>query len=232
MTDAPKLPESLRRAVRADLGPVRPLAAPARRALLVGAWAAAAAVLVLSLIGPRQDAAELGWWLAWGVTAVQVGAGLALVSMGLSAAVPGRGPARGVVVASVAAGVALFVVQAILTGGASAGKAVADPWLTSGPPCLAIGLLVGLGALAVASALIVATAPLQALRAALLAGTGTGLLAEAAQRLHCSVTDPRHLFPWHGGGVLLLAAGGIAAGWLWERRRSRELASRLSGEGR
>lgn len=231
MTDAPRLPDSLRRAVRADLRPVRPLAAPARRALLVGAWTGGAGVLVLSLIGPRQDAAQLGWWLAWGVSALQVGVGLALVSMGLAAAVPGRGPARGVVVTSLLAGVATFVAQALLTRGASAGKLVDDPWLTSGPSCLAIGAFVGLGALAVAAALIIATAPLEAARAALLAGTGTGLLAEAAQRLHCSITDPRHLFPWHGGGVLLLAAVGLAAGWLWERRRAGELASRLSGEG-
>jgi hypothetical protein len=215
-------------AVKADLAPVRPLAAPWRRAGPVTFWAAAAFAAVLALLGPRSDWAVLGMPLTFGASSVAVAAGLGLVVLALAKAVPGRGAATLTLASGAAAGLALAALVASLTRLASPGVRVADPLLTKGPACFAIHVLIGLSALALVAALVFRARPVRAAGALALGGLGAALMAEGLYRLHCGISDLRHVGVWHGGAVLAVALAGLAAGSWWDRRAERQMEERLA----
>lgn len=226
MTAAPPLPAALRRAVADDLRPVRPLAAPARRALVFVLWAALLAFLVLAVRGPRPDAAQLGLFLGWGVVLAELGAGATLAALALAETVPGRGAARRDALLALAGSGALFVVFAVLVRRASTGMPVADPLLSFGPTCFGLQGLVGLTALTLVALLILRAAPLRAAFAGLLGGAGSGLMADGVYHLHCPITHLAHVLAWHASAILLLALVGFAFGLAVERRE-RRLMDRL-----
>ena len=225
MAERPRPPQELRRAIAADLRPVRPLRPPARRALAVAAWVPLAAALVLALLGLRPDAASLGWPLAVGPLALEVALGLLLVSLALAEAVPARGAARATGAAILACAAAAFVAQSAATRSVCAGMTVPHPLTSHGLPCFALQVLVGVPALVLVAALVVRAAPLRAARAGLLGGAGAGVLAEGIYRLHCPITDLRHVLVWHGAAIAALALAGLAGGLAWESvQRSRFVA--------
>ena len=232
------LPPALRAAVARDLRPVRPLASPARRALVLLAWAAVAAILVLAVRGLRSDAAELGVLLTWGVVFAEIAAGAGLVALALAAAVPARGPGRPAALLALGGAAALFVALAAATRRASRGVEVDDPLLSFGPSCAGLQGFIGVTAFAVAALLVLRAAPLRARLAGLLAGAGTGFLAEGIYHLDCPITHLSHVLVWHGSAILLLALLGLAFGIVVERRerarmerRQAEAAARKGGEG-
>lgn len=230
MSGPAPLPPGLRRLVRSDLRPVRPLAAPGRRALVLLVWAPVA-VALLAATGPsRPDAAELGWLFSWGVVLAELVAGAGLVTLALGEAVPGRGAGRNRGLLALAGAVSLFVLLAVLVRGASAGVPVPNPLVTHGPACLTLSGLIGLTALSVVGVLIFRSTPLRASFAGLLAGAGTGLMATGVYHLECPVTHLAHVLVWHGGGIALLALIGLGFGLgldrLEELRMSRRLAAR------
>ena len=228
MASALKLPDELRRAVAADLSPVKPLASPSRRALAVAAWIPLAALLVLFALGLRRDAEILGWWLTWGAMILQSAFGLLLVGMALAAAIPGRSVSKeGAAMTLFAAALAVGN-QAWLTREASAGAIVPDPWISRGPVCFALTTLLGLSVLTIIAALIFRAMPQRAALACLLGGAGAGLMAEGVYHLHCRITDLRHVMVWHAGAIVALALVALAAGFAWERRESARMAERLS----
>ncbi|HYN40191.1 MAG TPA: NrsF family protein [Thermoanaerobaculia bacterium] len=230
MNGAPSLPPELRRFVRSDLRPVRPLAAPARRALVLLVWAPVAVALVVAIAPARPDTADLGWLFSWGAVLAELIAGAGLVTLALGEAVPGRGAGRQAGLIALAGAASLFVVLAVLVRGASAGVKVPNPLLTHGPACLSLTGLIGLTALAVVTVLILRSTPLRASFAGLLAGAGTGLMGAGVFHLDCPVTHLAHVLVWHGGAVALLALIGLGLGLglerLEERRMSRRLAAR------
>lgn len=230
MSGARPLPPELRELVRSEPRPVRPLAAPARRALVLLVWAPVAVALVASLTPTRPDAAALGWLLGWGVVLAELAVGAGLVTLALGEVIPGRGAGRQAGLLALAAAATLFVVLAALTRGASAGVAVANPLWSHGPACAALTGLIGLTALAVAAALILRASPLRASFAGLLAGAGSGLMAEGIHHLDCPVTHLAHVVGWHGAAIVLLALLGLAFGLGLEaverRRMERRLATR------
>ncbi len=229
MAGPPLLPEPLRRAVAADRGAVRPLAPPLRRALAAAVWAAFAVLAVFLLLGFRRDAATLGPLLTWGLPLLQAALGFLLVALALAAAVPGRGAGRGISALALLASLLGLAGGAVLARRASAGLPVSDPWLVHGPACLLLTLLLGASALAVVGVLVARTGPLRAAPAALLAGAGSGVMAEGIFRLHCGITDLRHVLVWHGAAVILLALSGLAAGLVRERREAARMSARLGG---
>lgn len=224
---APRLPEELRRAVAADLQPVKPLAPPWRRALALAAWVPAAAFAVVSVLHLRHDAPAMGAPLTWLPLAWAGAVGFALVALALAEAIPGRAVPRPIAVALLGAGAAGFFATSFLTSSATPGTIVANPLLTKGPACLTIETLVGLTALALVALLLRAARPLRASWALLLGGAGAGLLAEGVYRLHCSISDLRHVLPWHGGGIALLVLVALAAAAAWERGEARRLRATL-----
>ncbi|MBK8596415.1 MAG: DUF1109 family protein [Holophagales bacterium] len=228
MNGAPQLPPELRRLVRDELRPVRPLAPPARRALVLLVWAPVAVALVLAIAPARPDAAELGWLLSWGVVLAELVAGAGLVTLALGEAVPGRGAGRQTGLIALAGAVVLFVILAVLVRGASAGVPVPSPLVTHGPACLMLSGLLGLTALAVVAVLIFRSAPLRASFSGLLAGAGTGLMATGVFHLDCPVTHLAHVLVWHGGTIALLALLGLGFGLNLESLERRRMEARLA----
>ena len=226
MTAAPPLPPALRRAVAADLAPVKPLPSPARRALPVAAWALLALGLLLAGRGLRFDAGELGFLSTWGVVLAEIVAGTALVALALAEAVPGRGAGRGAALLALSGAALLFVSLAALARRASAGLALADPLREHGPACFTAQGLIGLAGLALAARLVLRAAPLRAAFAGLLAGSGAALLAEGVWHAGCPITDLTHVLVWHGGALVVLAVAGLAFGLAVERRELSRMESR------
>ena len=228
MTGAPKPSRALLEAVKADLAPLRPLAAPWRRAGPVLVWVAAAGALVLAVLGIRHDAPLLGSRLTWGTSLPEVLAGLALVVLALGQAIPGRGLAVSRLAGGAAVGVGMMAVVSFMTSFVSPGVVVADPFVTKGPACLTVHVALGLSAFALVAALVLRARPIRARGALVLAGLGTGMAAEGVYRLHCGISDLRHVGLWHGGAVAAVVLSGLALGSWWEGRVAREMAARLS----
>ena len=228
MNGAPPLPPELRRLVRDELRPVRPLAPPARRALVLLVWAPVAVALVFAIAPARPDAADLGWLYSWGVVLAELAAGAGLATLALGEAVPGRGAGRPACLLALAGAATLFVVLAVLARGASAGVPVPNPLVSHGPACFALTGLIGLTALAVVAALILKSMPLRASFAGLLAGAGTGLMAEGVHHLDCPVTHLAHVLVWHGGAIVLLALLGAGFGLALESLERRRMVARLA----
>jgi len=216
MTDFP-LPAALLDKVRRDLRPVRPLAPPWRRALLM------APLGVLLVVGQplfwqwRSNLAELGWPLSWGVSALQAVVGLVLVGAALREAVPGRHLPGGALLlamggtAALVLGVTLFTAHALPTR-MPPGVAFRYWW-----ECYGMAVLAGLPAIGVAAAL---SARLLAGRPAVagaLYGLGAGLMSDAGVRLFCWVTEPSHVILAHGLAVLTFAALGAGVSAILER---------------
>jgi hypothetical protein len=228
MPATPRPPDELRRAVAADLRPVRSLVSPARRMLVTAAWVPLAIVLVLAFLGLRSDAQQLGWPMTWGPLIVEAALSLVLIALALAEAVPARSPARGRLAGTLGVAVLVFVAQALLTRSASAGVAVENPFVTHGFQCFALQVLLGVPALLLVALLVVRAAPLRAAWAGVLGGAGAGLLADGIYRLHCPITDLRHVLPWHGAAVLILSLVGLTGGAAWERHQRRRMAERLA----
>ena len=106
-----KVPERLRLAIARDLSPVRPLPRAWVRAL---ALVPAAAIVLLGIpwvMGLREDASILGVELSWGISALQMLVGIALVGLALRESIPGHAlSARAL---SVSIGSALLLVLAV-----------------------------------------------------------------------------------------------------------------------
>ncbi len=228
MSGSAPLPPDLRRLVRSDLRPVRPLAPPARRALVLLVWAPVAVAFVLAIAPARPDAAELGWLLSWGVVLAELVAGAGLVSLALGEAVPGRGAGRQTGLIALAGAVALYVLLAVLVRGASAGVPVPNPLMTHEPACLTLSGLIGLTALAVVAVLVFRSTPLRASFAGLFSGAGTGLMATGVYHLDCPVTHLAHVLVWHAGAIVLLALLGAGLGLALESLERRRMEARLA----
>jgi len=220
MSGRPRPPEELRRAIVADLRPVRPLRPPALRAVVVAAWVPAGAALVLGLLGLRGDAPTLGWSMTLLPLVLESALGLLLVGLALAEAVPARGAARTTGAAALALAAVFFAAQAALTRSVSAGASVPNPLTTHGVHCFAFQFLAGVPAIVLTAFLVARAAPLHARWAGLLGGAGGGLIADGVYRLHCPITDLRHVLVWHSAGIAALAVAGLAAGFLWERRHT------------
>ncbi len=227
MPEPLKMPDGLRRAIAADLRPVRPLAPPLRRAVVVAAWVPPAIAIVVELLGLRRDLPSLGWPMTVTQLAIEVALGLALVALALAESIPGRGPTHGQTLTALLAAAAAFVIQAAVTRGASPGVEVPHPLTSHGLPCFALEAVVGVPALALVALLVVRAAPLRAAWAGALGGAGAALLADGVYRLHCPITDLRHVLVWHGAAVVLLTLLGLAAGLAWERLQRASIGERL-----
>lgn len=219
-----RLPEKLRAKVAQDLRPVRPVAAPSVRLLLVMLWTAAVLVAVPALMGLRFNAPQLGFWLLWGATALEAVAGLSMVFLALREGIPALGAPRGTLVSALLGawvlqlGVALFThARCPCPAGAGLGDVV----------CLTTETFLGIPALFLTLVLVVRAYPLSPPQAGLLGGVGAGLLADAVQHLVCPVSDLRHVLVWHLGAVALLGLLGLAFGFVWEGLRLRRFRKDL-----
>ncbi len=100
------IPQALRDRVFADLRPVRPLAEPWKRALVVAPLGLALVALVHLRFGTRTD---LGALLLWGLSLLQLVVGLGMVVVALREVIPDRALSVRMQIGLLAAGLALAV---------------------------------------------------------------------------------------------------------------------------
>jgi hypothetical protein len=218
--DAP-LPEALRRAILADLKPVKPLAPAHRRAILLVPWTLLALATFWSKFGFRPDLPRLGVVLAWGLSAAQLFLALVVAVGSLRESTPGSGLSRAT----------LWACAVGAFGFHLAGLALAfrqSPFPT--PPglasfelraCLYYEFLIAVPLLLFGLWLLIRGLTLHPATAGALAGLAAGLLADSSWRLICPFTFPSHVLPSHTGPILGMAVLGAILGVLIDRSRLR-----------
>ena len=221
---AERVPAALQRAVAETCTPVRPLAAPARRATALIPWALLLGVVVLAVWGLRADYNDVGVWRLWGASVVQMVLAIAIASAAIAESVPGR--LRSVTANLTLAGAAVAVVSTTTLLTYAASGTVVPPafaarffWI-----CLTHPLLLGLPALAVLGIMASRGLTSRPIVAGALAGLGAGLVSDASWRLYCHVSDPGHVLVAHAGAIVALTAIGAAGGW---KRRGRSASGRV-----
>lgn len=219
MTDE-RVPAPLEAAVRADLGPVRPLAAPFRRALLLAPLLLVTLVAASSVFALRGDARSLGWVLTWGTSAAQAAFALSLLALAFHQAVPGR--TLGGSAAVVAAGAVLGFSQALTLRTWDVSPTTIVPHMAGwvGRVCFTGTVLSALPVLVGAAFLASRAFVVRPWSCGALYGLGAGLGADAGWRLFCHYSDPLHVFPTHTGGVLAAMILGTIVARLLARRPS------------
>lgn len=216
----PKVPEALREKVMGDLRPVKPVAPPQVRLLLIILWTCGVLVAVPALMGLRFNAPELGFWLLWGATGAEAIAGGLLVLLALREAIPGLGASRSTLVAALLGALVLELGIALFT---HARCPCPTSGIALGVACFSNEMLLGLPALGLTLFLVVRAYPLSPPKAGLLGGVGAGLIADAVQHTICPVSDLRHVLVWHFGAIGLLGILGLVLGIGWQAVRMRQL---------
>lgn len=200
------MPDTLRAKIAADLTPVRPLASPLQRTLAVVPFA-----LLLLIAAPLvfnfRDLASLGFTWSWGASIVQIAAGLAVITLALQQAIPGREWPMSALAAPVAALTILFTLVTLETWALSP-VGLSRGWWAIGAICAVSSAISALPVVALAAALVIRAYPLRPLTTGAIAGFAAGLIADAGWRLFCHYSEPAHVFAAHFGGVLLASAIG------------------------
>lgn len=217
MTERVAMPESLRRAVAADIDRVRPLPSPWLRVL----WAVPLAVVIVAAallyFGTRPDFGGAGDVLTWVPVALQLMLGLAVLALALHEAVPGMRKARPVVVGVCVAALALHLAANIilwLRDPMGYGDFLAAFW-----GCIRYEAMLGVPFLALVTYLAAKALPVRPSTIGALAGIGAGVIADASWRLVCYVSVPSHFLTAHLGAIVLLGAFGYMFGLFFETVR-------------
>lgn len=215
------IPADLLAAVRGSLRPVRPLASPARRALLLLPLGLALLLGAPFFWGYRVNLAVLGPGAAWGLSALQALVGLLIVGLALREAVPGRELSAAFLGVALGAGAALFLTLTFLTARLAptvmpAGVGPRFAW-----ECFLEATTWSVPALAVVAWLVARALPNRPAFAGAICGLGAGLMTDAGLRLFCWVSNPEHVLLSHGGAILFLMLAGAATATAVERIKSR-----------
>jgi hypothetical protein len=216
-TSEHSLPDVLKARVLADLRPVRPLASPWKRALLLLPIGLALLALTPWRYGVRHD---IGGVYLWGLSLLQVGVGFGLVVASLREVLPDRSLSGRTQILLVGGSLAITVAVTYLTWNASLSAAVPVSPADRYPywkGCLQHTVLNGLPALVVVLALAIRGLLWRPALVGGLAGLAAGLLADASWRTYCGVSEPAHVFSAHVGGIVVLAVLGaiVARIWTW-----------------
>jgi hypothetical protein len=213
--------DRVRARVTADLRRVRPLLLPWQRAALLTPAALLAAVAAPAALGLRVDLTQLGPWLAWGGSAVQLALALIVIVAALREAVPGQMVPRSIAVWLFVGGAAITTLLALTTNIISPereGRAETfHDWLF----CWQGAVLVGAPLLLAILVLIARGLPARPALAGALAGMGAGAAVDGGWRLFCNYSSPTHVLPSHGGAVLALTLAGVVGGIIISRLRNR-----------
>ncbi len=206
MSSSDQIPQALRDRVFADLRPVRPLADPWKRALVVAPLGLALVALVHLRFGTRADLDTL---LLWGVSLLQMLVGLLMVVVALREVIPDRAlsvPAQlGLLVAGfgLAIGVTYLAWHASHTIAPTALRYHYWKW------CFRGTIEVGLPALVLVLLLAARGAMWRPALVGALSGLAAGLIADASWRTFCNVSEPTHVLSAHFAGIVVLAALGV-----------------------
>jgi hypothetical protein len=213
-----RLPDALRRRIADDLEPVRPLAAPNRRALLL-VLPVALALGVLPMFFLERHGAPLWSAIGGGISLVELIAGALLLWLALRDAVPGLGLGAKRASLALAGGLGVQLLIGLAIWGAGGALAPSADRLLIGWQCARAEGFLGLPILTAALWLGTRALPIRPRWSGALAGAAAGLLADAVWHLFCGRTDLLHVLVWHFGVTWLLTVVGFFAGSLWDGRR-------------
>jgi hypothetical protein len=216
---AERVPPDLLSRIRADVGPVRPLAPPWRRALWLAPLGAGLVLAVPVVWGRRADMGLLGGGVGWLLSGLQALAGLWVLGAALREAVPGRSLSRRALAATACGALGLLLGVTVVTALASPHPVPPGVFLRFAWECYGIAALSGLPLLAAAGWLVSRALPTRPALTGALYGLGAGLVSDAGMRLFCWVSDPLHVLVSHGGAVLTFMALGAAAAAALDRVR-------------
>ena len=216
MSERVPLPDDLRRAVAADMAPVKPLRAPWVRILWAVPLAVVMAVGVLTYFGLRSDLQGASVALSWLPMILQITLGLAVLAIALHETVPGMRVAKPLVYAVCVGALALHLSINIIMW-------LRDPmgyedFLVSWWGCIRYEIFLGVPFLAVVTFMAGRALPIRPRYIGLLAGFGGGVIADASWHMVCPVSVPMHFLTAHLGGMLILGAAGYLIGALLELR--------------
>jgi hypothetical protein len=200
--DAPRAKVDVRAIVSRDLGPVRPLWPPSRRALALAPLAIAIVVGVPVVNFYRSDLAALGFVKAWGLSVVESAAGLAIVALGLREAIPGRALRRSALLIASLVGLLLpLVIYRVTTDTFNVGPRTWSQW-RFGMVCFRTSVLAATPVLLASAFLTKRAFPLHRVATGILWGLGCGLIADAGLRLYCEFTTLPHMMLEHFSAVV------------------------------
>lgn len=225
MSDA-RVPADLLRQVARDLRPVRPLASPARRALLLVPVGLLLLLFTPLVWGwrtnlPQFASSWLGLAATWGLSGLQALAGLLIAGGALREAVPGRSlPAAAFAAAGLLA-LTLLVGVTLLTHALLPTVTPPGYWLQYVWECAGTEMLSALPGLALVAWLASRALPPRPALAGALYGLGAGVMTDAGMRLYCALSEPAHVLVAHGGAILAIMMFGAIVSVLIERVRRR-----------
>ncbi len=203
-------PDPLRRAVARDLRPVRPLAPPFRRALLLVPLALAIVAAVPLLNFFRSDMKALGVFGSWGLSVGEAFAGVLVVGLALRESVPGRLLSGTAIALTVICG--LTLPYAVMAATAKSFQIGSGAGWADAVNCFLTSVLAAVPALVVSAALAFRALPVRPATAGALFGLGSGLVGDAGLRLFCEFTVPSHFFGAHDGAVAAVVMAGVVVG--------------------
>jgi hypothetical protein len=180
----------------------------------------------LALFDVRTDVDRVSPLATWGLSGLELAAGLALAGAAFREVVPGRSAGKGTLAAVLAAGLLLPPVVMLLTWYASPVVIPAGFWRTFTSGCFLQSAVDGTPVLAIFLGLASRGLPARPACAGGLAGLAAGTVADASWRMVCVVTQPSHVLVGHFGAVLALALLGAVALPSWVRVRQRPRAHR------
>lgn len=205
--------------VRRDLAPVRPLATPLVRALLVLPVGVALLTGLPLFWGLRQNIGSLSPWASWGLSGLEGLAGLLIVGAALAEAVPGRTLSRRAVALTVFA--AALVPIALTFSTFALLPAIQPPGVDFiyAVECFEEITVWAVPAIAVPAWLAARAWPERPAIAGAFYGLGTGVMADAGARLFCWVSAPVHVLVSHGAAIVAVAACGALTATIVDRLR-------------
>lgn len=212
------IPLSLRTVIEADLAPVAPLAPPWRRSGLLLPGALLILVGIYAGFGLRFDADHIGSPALWGLSGLQVVAGVVLLAAALRESVPGERLRRGHLIA-LFGGLGLWIATVtwltwvrsptfVPEGSESFYRAWCILWpIGLSLPLIALGLFLARRAF-----------PLRPYLVGALIGAGSGAIVDAGWRTYCEVSAPGHILSSHALAIGAATVVGALAGALCARR--------------
>ena len=212
MSDMPS--DVLRRAVLSDLRPVKPLKEPWIRALVLLPLGLALLAFVPWRLGVRHDVHVLAAFYVWGLSLLQISAGLAVIAAALTEVVPGRQLRNGrlyVFAGGFAVAVAVTYATWLVSGTVAPEQLRAPFWRICFRMPLELSLPGTVAILALAARGVVWRPAL----VGSLAGLASGLMSDAAWRTFCDVSQPSHVLSAHFAAIVVGTITGAVLATLW-----------------
>jgi hypothetical protein len=218
------VPAALLSHIRANFEPVKPLASPSRRTLVLVPLA------MLLFFGPplyyhwRENLAQLSGWVSWGMSALESLGGTALMGLALRQAVPGMAVRPRWMLLALAAGALTFTCVSLTTVNVLP-TPLHNPnsWARLAWECVIDELLFAIPSLAISAWLVARALPMWPSLTGAAYGLAVGLMTDAGVRLFCWIDQPLHVFAGHGGAILIGTIGGALTATLIERAKYRRL---------